>query len=167
MVGHRVKRKERTIVMQQTDNFSASVPRTPGPAPVEVTSVPTVPRAPSYWPRLALHRRHAAPPRVVSQHGDAWHFYDARRVSRFYAADKYTCFRMDGTEHLLTESLTALEARLRGYGFMRAHRSELVNLGHVKAVRRQEQAFELHLADGQRVLTSRRLTAELRRRLTF
>jgi two-component system LytT family response regulator len=105
----------------------------------------------------------SAVPRVITHHHGAWSFHDARYVSRFFAADKYTCFLQGGQEQLLTESLNALEIRLRDHGFLRVHRGELVNLAHVVQIRRASSSVTLVLRDGQAVAVSRRQVPALRR----
>lgn len=112
---------------------------------------------------LSTDALHSA--RVISQHADKWTFHDARGISRFYASDKYTCFLEDGTEHLLTESLRLLEARLSPFGFLRVHRAELINTAHIYSVRKHHQILELRLLDGQRVCASRRYSQLLKQQL--
>ena len=62
--------------------------------------------------------------RVKVGHRIRW--FLAADICRFHASDKYTLFSHDGEEHVLDESLNALEQRLGG--FVRVHRKELVNL---------------------------------------
>lgn len=98
---------------------------------------------------------------VVMSRGGLRHF-DARTVTRFWALEKYVSFLdAEGEEHLLRDSLDALETRL-GAGFFRVHRGELVRLD---AVRRVVEG-EVELADGQRARVSRRSMADLRRALS-
>lgn len=105
--------------------------------------------------------------RVVSQHANAWFFHDANQISRFFSANKYTCFIHEGLEHYATESLSALEARLGPLGFMRTHRADLINLRHIRSIKRVRHTFEITLQDGQCVLASRRLVQALRVKLGF
>lgn len=109
----------------------------------------------------------AAIPHVVSQRANMWFFHDVTAVSRFFSANKYTCFMHEGTEHVATESLSSLEARLAAWGFMRTHRADLINLAHVQSIRRVRYTFEITLKDGQRATASRRLVQALRTRLSF
>jgi DNA-binding LytR/AlgR family response regulator len=108
-----------------------------------------------------------AMPRVMTHHHGAWSFHDARMVSRFYAADKYTCFMQGDKEQLITESLNSLERRLQAHGFLRVHRGELVNLAHVARVIRTGGTVSVSLRDGQVVQVSRRQMPTLRRHLQF
>jgi DNA-binding LytR/AlgR family response regulator len=100
-------------------------------------------------------------PRVVTTEAGATHVFDAREIPRFWAIDKYTAFRHGGREHLTEESLVQLEARLGRHGFVRVHRGELVALGRIRTL--VDDAVLLD--DGDRARVSRRLVADLRRRL--
>jgi two-component system, LytTR family, response regulator len=106
-------------------------------------------------------------PRVSARDRDTVHVVDARSVERFYAADKYTGFRIAGRELLSDESLNALEARLAAHGFVRVHRGELVRLDAVRALRPagDGDGAIATLASGDEARVSRRLVTELKRKL--
>ncbi len=106
-----------------------------------------------------------APPRIAARHGDTVRIFDPREISRFHAQDRYTVFCHTGREYLLDDSIVALETRLTAWGFLRVHRNELVNLDHVKAVRREDDETLVDLANGERAAVSRRHLVELKRRL--
>lgn len=113
-----------------------------------------------------LSRRNQAPEaRVSARLGSTIRIFDAGAIARFRAEDRYTAFLHEGEEYLLDESLNALEERLAGSGFIRVHRSELINLRRVRALHLEDGALEVELTDGQRAGVSRRQAAELRRRL--
>ncbi|MEN0061632.1 MAG: LytTR family DNA-binding domain-containing protein, partial [Myxococcota bacterium] len=104
----------------------------------------------------------AEPMRLQARDASGMRWFDVSDITRLYATDKYVAFRMEGREYLLDESLTALAERLAAAGFLRTHRSELVNRRHV-------QAFEgstLVLSDGQQARVSRRAAARVRRALS-
>jgi DNA-binding LytR/AlgR family response regulator len=103
--------------------------------------------------------------RLVTSERGTVRFFEAKQITRLHAADKYVVFQADGHERLTDESLNALEARLSGLGFLRVHRSELVRLGAVKALRSEPGLHELELVDGQRVRVSRRELGTVRRAL--
>jgi DNA-binding LytR/AlgR family response regulator len=103
--------------------------------------------------------------RISARRGDAVHLFDPSEIVRFRAADGYTSFQRDGREFLLDESLNQLEERLAPLGFLRVHRSELVRLDAVRALHGELGSTLVELSDGQRALVSRRLVADLRRRL--
>jgi DNA-binding LytR/AlgR family response regulator len=104
-------------------------------------------------------------PRITARAGDVVRVFPARAIARFHAGDKYTVFVVDGVEHLIEESLGALEDRLAAWGFVRVHRAELVQLACVRALHAGDAGAELELVDGARVPVSRRLLASVRRRL--
>jgi two-component system LytT family response regulator len=83
-------------------------------------------------------------------------FFDARAVTRFTSVDKYTVFNLEGREHIVKDSLAALEERLAPAGFVRVHRSELVRLDSVVALRPDAGGALLELKDGQTAAVSRR-----------
>lgn len=106
--------------------------------------------------------------RTTEQDGALWHLFDARDVPRFFAQEKYTCFYWHAAsgpeEHLLADSLDALEVRLSAFAFVRTHRAELVNLRFVRRVALAERGgpVVVELADGQRAPISRRRLGQVR-----
>lgn len=107
----------------------------------------------------------ARTPRVIATSRGETRIFDALLVTRFRSVDKYSVFVVDGHEIETEESLVSLEGRLAPHGFVRAHRSELVNIGSVRALRREAGGLTLELTDGQEVVVSRRHAAMLRARL--
>jgi len=111
----------------------------------------------------------AAPParatRITARRGDSLRVFDPTQIERFTAADGYVAFRHGGGEFLLEESLHSLEQRLAPLGFLRIHRSELIRLDAVQALHSEDGNTSVELADGARAPVSRRLVAELKRRL--
>jgi DNA-binding LytR/AlgR family response regulator len=104
-------------------------------------------------------------PRVTARSHGSVRFFDARQVARIHADQKYTGFTLDGKTYLLDEALDSLEKRLASWGFVRVHRSELVNLHFVRALHRTVRGNVLELAGGERVPVSRRRAQALARRL--
>jgi DNA-binding LytR/AlgR family response regulator len=100
--------------------------------------------------------------RIVTNTPGAIRFFDARDITRFWAADKYTLFQADGAEQVTEETLGSLEERLREAGFLRVHRGELVQVGSIKALRTVEGSFAVELRDGQVARVSRRLLAAVK-----
>lgn len=105
------------------------------------------------------------PPRVAARRGDTLQLFDPRRIARFHSEDGYTAFRHDGRTYLLDESIVSLADRLKAWGFVRIHRSEMINLHHVKTMRRVDEATIVELADGQQATVSRRHLAGLKKAL--
>ena len=105
------------------------------------------------------------PPRVAARRGETLRLFDPREIARFHAEQGYTEFRHDGRRYLLDDSIVALAARLKPWGFLRVHRAELINLHQVKSLRRVDDSTIVELADGQRALVSRRQVRALKRAL--
>jgi DNA-binding LytR/AlgR family response regulator len=104
-------------------------------------------------------------PRIVSNTRGEIRFFDAREVTRFWAAEKYTLFRCDGAEQLTEESLTSLEQRLESFGFLRIHRGELIRISAVRTFRELDGYAEVLLSDDQRARVSRRSISVVKARL--
>ncbi|HWM87658.1 MAG TPA: LytTR family DNA-binding domain-containing protein [Kofleriaceae bacterium] len=71
------------------------------------------------------------PARVASRLGERVTLLDVERITHFYAADKLTYAVSDGREHIIDETLSALERRLDPAVFVRIHRGALVNVAYV------------------------------------
>jgi DNA-binding LytR/AlgR family response regulator len=109
-----------------------------------------------------------APPnatRVITSSRGEVKFFEAQHITRFWAAEKYTLFVADDEEQLTEEPLAALETRLAPLGFVRVHRSEVVQLRAVKALRDTDGIAEVTLSDGQVARVSRRLLHSVRKSL--
>jgi DNA-binding LytR/AlgR family response regulator len=107
----------------------------------------------------------ANPARLISGGRGEVRFFDARAVTRLWASDKYTLFFADGAEHLTEESLVSLAQRLAPFGFVQVHRSELIRLDAVRALRSEDGVHEVTLSDGQVARVSRRELAGVRQAL--
>jgi DNA-binding LytR/AlgR family response regulator len=97
----------------------------------------------------------AEPWRITVVDGSLRRFIDAREVACFLSDEKYVRFAVAGREHLVRESLDALEERLSPHGFLRAHRGALVRRDAIEAFD-QGDGGTLVLANGERVPVSRR-----------
>ncbi len=84
----------------------------------------------------------------------------------FQAEQKYTVVRHRGGEDLIEDSLRSLEEEF-GHLFVRVHRQALVAIDKVESLDRDGagQLFLTLRADGGRLAVSRRLAAEVQRRL--
>ena len=84
-------------------------------------------------------------------------------VSHFEAWGDYVTAHVGRTRHVLHLSLNRLEARLDPSRFVRVHRTNIVNLEHVKAFRRQGKGkLVAELTDGATVPVSRTKAQALR-----
>lgn len=91
--------------------------------------------------------------------------FEPSRITRFWAAHKYTTFLVDDCERLTEESLSTLAQRLAAHGFLRVHRAELIRADAVRALESGPDGHVAVLSDGQRVRVSRRCVGELKRTL--
>jgi DNA-binding LytR/AlgR family response regulator len=107
---------------------------------------------------------HSAP-RVVTRSRGQVRSFDATKIARFWASDKYTLFVADGAEHFTEEPLSALEQRLRAFGYVRVHRAELVSAAAISKVVTENGTCVVYLVGGGRVSVSRRHVTALKRAL--
>jgi len=62
-------------------------------------------------------------------------FIDPREIIAVHAEGNYVSLRREAGAYLVRESISRLEEKLQGYGFIRIHRSALVNAYFVEEVR--------------------------------
>lgn len=102
--------------------------------------------------------------RLVIREGGTVVFLRPNEVDWIEAAGNYVRVRADGEEHLVRDTLTAMEERLEGHGFLRASRSVLVNLSRIREIRRGSSGtYVALLEDGRRFSVSRRAAPRLRK----
>jgi DNA-binding LytR/AlgR family response regulator len=116
--------------------------------------------------RIASAGARPEPPRIAVRSGSVVGLVPALEVARFRSVDKYTAFVAGGVEHLVEQPLAELERQLAPWGFVRVHRSELVQLARVRRLHLDGATGEIELDDGQRVRISKRLLPSVRRRLS-
>jgi two-component system LytT family response regulator len=84
-------------------------------------------------------------------------FVSAADVDWVEAASYYACLHVGRDAHLIRRSLSELEQDLAGEGFVRIHRSAIVNLDRVRGLELQEGGdYEVVLGSGDRLRLSRR-----------
>jgi DNA-binding LytR/AlgR family response regulator len=105
------------------------------------------------------------PPKISARRGETIHIFDPRRITRFHAQDRYIIFRHDGQEFLHDGTIVALEEQLGQWGFLKVHRSELINLDFVESLSSEDDVAFVKLVDGQRAAVSRRHLKALKQRL--
>jgi two-component system LytT family response regulator len=82
------------------------------------------------------------------------------------AADYYACLHVGAKAHLLRQSMADLEKELDPRMFCRIHRSTIVNLRRVRALKVGEGGdYEVLLESGQKLRLSRRFRKDLQARL--
>lgn len=82
------------------------------------------------------------------------------------AADYYVCLHVGAKTHLLRKSMAELERELDAHIFCRIHRSTIVNLRRVRALKADEAGeYEVILDGGQKLRLSRRFRKDLQSRM--
>jgi two-component system, LytTR family, response regulator len=89
----------------------------------------------------------AGPARIGSRLGDRVTLIDLERVSHFRAEDRLTYAVADGRDHVLDETLSALERRLDPARFVRIHRNTLVNLAFIAELKGEGGGLLVKLRD--------------------
>ena len=91
------------------------------------------------------------PPKISARRGETIHIFDPRQITRLHAQDRYIILRHGGQEYLLDDSIVGLEKRLGDWGFMKIHRSELINLEHVEGLTFEDDVL-VHRKSGRKSL---------------
>lgn len=107
--------------------------------------------------------RPAEPPdeQVPVERGGVTRFLRRSEITHVEAHGDYARLHTPEGSHLLRTPLSTLEQEWRPAGFVRIHRSLLVNLAHVDEVRMESGRCSV-VVDGQELVVSRRHTRELR-----
>ena len=93
-------------------------------------------------------------------------FVDSGEVDWIEAAGSYACLHVGTNTHLLRRAMSELERDLGERGFVRIHRSAIVNLGRIRALEIDAGGdYEVVLKSNVRLRLSRRLRKGLQDRL--
>lgn len=96
------------------------------------------------------------PQRFLTRTGNTASVVSVSDIEWVEAADYYVCLHAGGKQHLLRESIRALETKLDPNKFIRLHRSAIVNLDHIREIHRDGQAEGwVLLSTGDRVRLNR------------
>ena len=105
---------------------------------------------------------HAETRRLLVRDRDRIYFVALDDVVWAESDGNYLHVAASGAVHLVRETLTALAERLDPARFVRVSRSAIVNLDHVRELRRRENGQSLLLmTDGRRIVSSRRYRQRL------
>jgi two-component system LytT family response regulator len=85
----------------------------------------------------------------------------AAEVLRFKADDDYTAIHLPGKRYLMHIPLQEIEQRLNPESFLRVHRSDIVNLNHIRSAVQADRRFTIEMSDGSRVTASRSRTQSI------
>jgi two-component system LytT family response regulator len=115
------------------DRFHAAVDR------ALRTRIQPASESPAAIPKLEhllaqLAAAQARNPRVLVRHDDRLFFVKASEIDWVEAEEKYVVVHTRSQRHILRQSLTVLEQRLAPAGFVRIHRSHLLNLDALQEV---------------------------------
>jgi len=102
---------------------------------------------------------------VAVERGGVTRFIRRSDITHVEAQGDYTRIHTEGGSHLLRTPLSTLEEQWGPAGFVRIHRSLLINLRHVSEARTQAGRYAV-VVGGQELQVSRRHTRELRDLLT-
>lgn len=106
----------------------------------------------------------APPGRIRALDRKGSRFVDVAAIDWIEGAGDYARIHTSGEELLAAQRLKSLAERLAPHGFVRVHRSAIVNAGRVERIRHLSHGdYEAALRDGARVRISRRRRAELKR----
>lgn len=93
-------------------------------------------------------------------------FIKISEIDWIEAADYYSCLHVGAKSHMLRRSMSDLEQELDANLFCRLHRSTIVNLNRVRALKPDEDGeYQVWLEDGTRLRLSRRYRKELQSRM--
>ena len=114
----------------------------------------------------AIEQRSGTPSQSVDEHiavvlGGVTRFVARSEIGYAEAQGDYARLHTTSSSHLLRTPLTTLEQTWAEAGFVRIHRSLLVNLAHVEQMRMEEGKCTVSIF-GRELLVSRRHTRELR-----
>ena len=113
-----------------------------------------------------IEQRSGTPSQSVDEHiavelGGVTRFVARSEIGYAEAQGDYARLHTTSSSHLLRTPLTTLEQTWAEAGFVRIHRSLLVNLAHVEQMRMEEVKCTVSIF-GRELLVSRRHTRELR-----
>ena len=120
--------------------------------------------AAAYWwfQRRAEQQQNQGDRRIEVRDGGAAVFLAPADILFVEAAGNYIEFHTAARTHLVRGTLAAWETRLAAHGFVRVHRSRLINRAHIAAIRPTPSGdVEITLDDGRVLVGSRRYRGAL------
>jgi two-component system LytT family response regulator len=104
----------------------------------------------------SVQERQATPERLIVKTGGRYSFVRLHDIDWIEAAGNYVRLHVGKEQHLLRESMSALEARLDGRCFVRIHRSTIVNLERIRELQPTFHGeYAVVLRDGRELTLSR------------
>ncbi len=110
----------------------------------------------------SLQPNQAYESRIVVRDGDRAVFVPTNTLNWIESSGNYVVLHAEGGQHLLRQTMKAMEVELNPRDFRRVHRHIIVNIHRIKELRSWGQGeYELLLADGTKVPVSRRYRQNL------
>ncbi len=102
-------------------------------------------------------------PRIAFKTGGRILFLDLAEIVAVHAEGNYVSLRHRPNPHLLRESLSSMAEKLKPYGFIRIHRSVVVNVSAVEEIQPLRTGeYRLRLKGGKEYLVTRTYKDNLR-----
>ena len=150
---HDQKAVAREIFVQQPTHANADVLANPQPHGVTLLRI--------LRQLEGLAARHA--PRIAFRANGRIVFLDLSEIVAVQAEGNYVCLRHRPNPYLLRESLSSMAQKLRPYGFIRIHRSVIVNISAVEEIQPLPTGeYRLRIKGGKEYLVTRTYKENLR-----
>ncbi len=106
--------------------------------------------------------------KIVGKLGEEYFLLDQNEVLAFHAEGETVVIITARHRYVATQSLRALEERLRNSPFQRVHRNSIVNVNHVRKMSAMSsQRWLLTLSNSQELIVSKRLAHSVRQMLNW
>jgi two-component system, LytTR family, response regulator len=107
-------------------------------------------------PEVQDHKAIAEPPRIAFRANGAILFLELAEVFAVQAEGNYVSLRHRRSPYLVRESLSSMADKLRPFGFIRIHRSVVVNVSAVEQIKPLSTGeYRLRLKGGNEYLVTR------------
>jgi|SRR6202162_2026916 len=114
-------------------------------------------------PHLLRERTLPASSKIAIKNNGRISFIDPLELVVVEAEGNYVLLRQETGSYLLRESISTIAEKLKPYGFVRIHRSALVNASFVRELRPCSTGeYELHMKDGKEYTVTRTYKKNLR-----
>jgi DNA-binding LytR/AlgR family response regulator len=111
-------------------------------------------------PLMPFHQQSAT---IAIKHKGAILFIDPRDVFTVVARGNYVLLERESDSYLLHESISAMAEKLEPFGFLRVHRSALVNKSWVEQIRPDATGtYRLRLRSGKELTVTRKYKRNLK-----
>jgi DNA-binding LytR/AlgR family response regulator len=106
--------------------------------------------------------------KIVGKRGEEYYLLDQNEVLAFQSDGEIVTIITAKHHYTATQSLRAIEERLRDSPFQRVHRNSIVNVNHVRKMSAlSSQRWLLTLSNSQELIVSKRLAHNVRHMLNW